>query len=86
MKMRSKIFQLEVDPSGPAFDLEVPLEIIIGTIPLRTFVPTYGQPAFPPPTGLLPPAGGPPPGGAEGGVVSPSAPDLRKLRFFIIYV
>ncbi|KAL8615887.1 hypothetical protein ACOMHN_058956 [Nucella lapillus] len=29
------ILQLNVEPSGPAMDLEVPLEIIIGTIPLR---------------------------------------------------
>lgn len=35
------ILQLEVDPSGPAFDLEVPLEIIIGTIPLRQVVQRY---------------------------------------------
>lgn len=32
------ILQLEVDPSGPGFDLEVPLEIIVGTIPLRQVV------------------------------------------------
>ena len=30
-----------VDPSGPAFDLEVPLEIVIGTIPLRNIQATY---------------------------------------------
>lgn len=29
------VLQLDVDPAGPAFDLEVPLEIVIGTIPLR---------------------------------------------------
>ncbi|XP_052278841.1 arrestin domain-containing protein 3-like isoform X2 [Dreissena polymorpha] len=32
------VLQLEVDPAGPAFDLEVPLELIIGTIPLRQVV------------------------------------------------
>ncbi|XP_013417446.1 arrestin domain-containing protein 3 [Lingula anatina] len=31
-----------VDPSGPAFDLEVPLEILVGTVPLRTTYPQYG--------------------------------------------
>lgn len=70
------ILMLEVDPAGPAFDLEVPLEIIIGTIPLRTFIPSYAQ-QYPPPGGAFPPVGAPPPpGGAEGGAISPSAPDL----------
>ncbi|XP_052278843.1 arrestin domain-containing protein 3-like isoform X1 [Dreissena polymorpha] len=32
------VLQLEVEPAGPAFDLEVPLELIIGTIPLRQVV------------------------------------------------
>ncbi|KAK7115750.1 hypothetical protein V1264_001566 [Littorina saxatilis] len=35
------ILQLNVDPSGMSFDLEVPLEIIIGTIPLREVVSRY---------------------------------------------
>ena len=70
--------QLEVDPAGPAFDLEVPLEIIIGTIPLRTYIPSYAQ-QYPPPGEAFPPVGAPPPpGGAEGGAISPSAPDLRE--------
>ena len=30
-----------MDPSGPALDLEVPLEIIIGTVPLRQVVEQY---------------------------------------------
>ncbi|GFO36973.1 arrestin domain-containing protein 3 [Plakobranchus ocellatus] len=32
------VVQLNVDPSGPALDLEIPLEIIIGTIPLMSVV------------------------------------------------
>ncbi|CAL1533646.1 unnamed protein product [Lymnaea stagnalis] len=40
------ILQLNVDPSGPALDLEIPLEIIIGTIPLRSVVDQY--PPMPP--------------------------------------
>lgn len=36
-------FQLEVVPSGPAFDLKVPLEIIIGTIPLRQDGQSWNQ-------------------------------------------
>ncbi|BFZ02490.1 hypothetical protein BsWGS_05529 [Bradybaena similaris] len=44
------ILQLNVDPSGPSFDLEVPLEILIGTIPLMSVVQQY--PPMPP----LPPA------------------------------
>ena len=73
------ILQLEVDPSGPAFDLEVPLEVIIGTIPLRMFIPTFAS-QYPPPAAPLHPIGGPPPDGAQGGTISPSAPDLRKFK------
>ena len=35
------ILQLNVDPSGPALDLEVPLEIIIGTIPLQHIIEQF---------------------------------------------
>ncbi|BFZ02476.1 hypothetical protein BsWGS_05515 [Bradybaena similaris] len=45
------ILQLNVDPSGPSFDLEVPLEILIGTIPLMSVVQQHRP--MPP----LPPAG-----------------------------
>ncbi|XP_076472508.1 arrestin domain-containing protein 3-like [Babylonia areolata] len=56
------ILQLNVDPSGPALDLEVPLEIIIGTIPLRQVVEMY-PPRAPGPLPAPPQAGyGPPPG------------------------
>ncbi|XP_025077865.1 uncharacterized protein LOC112554340 [Pomacea canaliculata] len=56
------ILQLNVDPSGPSLDLEVPLEILIGTIPLRQVVAQYPprapQPTvgFPLPTGATPSA------------------------------
>ena len=79
------MLQLEVDPSGPAFDLEVPLEVIIGTIPLRMFIPTFAS-QYPPPAAPLHPIGGPPPDGAQGGTISPSAPDLRKLKFHVCLV
>ncbi|XP_059165751.1 arrestin domain-containing protein 3-like [Physella acuta] len=39
--------QLNVDPSGPALDLEIPFDIIIGTIPLLSVVQKY--PPLPPP-------------------------------------
>ncbi|XP_045216784.2 arrestin domain-containing protein 3-like isoform X3 [Mercenaria mercenaria] len=71
------ILQLEVDPSGPAFDLEVPLEVIIGTIPLRQVVQRYypqwqpstqplqpSAPGMPSPAGVIPPDM-PPPSYAE---------------------
>ena len=45
------VFQLNVDPSGPALDLEVPLEIIIGTIPLRQVVEQF--PPHQPPSSRL---------------------------------
>ena len=76
------LFQLNVDPSGPALDLEVPLEIIIGTIPLRQVVeqfpphPASIQP--PPPAGYSAPPGTmyPPPEGASAPYppLDPSAP------------
>ena len=37
--------QFVVDPAGPAFDLEVPLEVTIGTIPLRTYFNDYNAAA-----------------------------------------
>ncbi|KAK3601187.1 hypothetical protein CHS0354_004388 [Potamilus streckersoni] len=52
------ILQFEVDPTGPSFDLEIPLEIIIGTIPLRSAVPPQFLSQYPPPSTMpLPPAG-----------------------------
>ncbi|ESO88266.1 hypothetical protein LOTGIDRAFT_165704 [Lottia gigantea] len=39
--------ELKVDPSGPAFDLCIPFEIIIGTIPLQHIVQQF--PPIPPP-------------------------------------
>ncbi|WAR01022.1 ARRD3-like protein [Mya arenaria] len=70
------ILQLEVDPAGPGFDLEVPLEVIVGTIPLRQVVqqyypmpqPTLSPPSAPPlsqPAGASAPFNLPPPSYAE---------------------
>ncbi|XP_059165745.1 arrestin domain-containing protein 17-like [Physella acuta] len=42
------VLQLNVDPSGPGLDLEVPFEIIIGSIPLMSVVEMY-PPMSPPP-------------------------------------
>jgi hypothetical protein len=39
----SYFLKLIVDPSGPAFDLNVPVELIIGTIPLQSAVQQYQQ-------------------------------------------
>ncbi|XP_071114939.1 arrestin domain-containing protein 3-like [Haliotis cracherodii] len=35
------IIELRVDPVGPAFDLSIPIEILIGTIPVRSAVQRY---------------------------------------------
>lgn len=53
-------FQLVADPSGPAFDLVVPAEIVIGTIPLVSESGNYSAP--PPPVANQPAghSGGPP--------------------------
>lgn len=69
------ILQLNVDPAGPALDLEVPLEIIIGTIPLRQVVERYPPraPAVMPP----PQAGYPPPAGATAPPMEPSMPSAN---------
>ncbi|KAH9523032.1 Arrestin domain-containing protein 3 [Bulinus truncatus] len=42
------VLKLNVDPSGPSRDLEIPLDIIIGTIPLRSVV-NCNPPMAPPP-------------------------------------
>ncbi|KAK6174917.1 hypothetical protein SNE40_013476 [Patella caerulea] len=44
---------LNVDPSGAGMDLVVPIEIIIGTIPLRSVAQQYGVPA-PMPASIYP--------------------------------
>ncbi len=37
-----RIFQLCVEPAGPGFQLEIPLGVIIGSIPLRYTLEQYG--------------------------------------------
>jgi len=42
------VFELEVDPSGPSFDIDLPIAITIGTIPLADswyYYQQYSQPA-----------------------------------------
>ena len=34
-----------VEPSGPAFDLLVSVPIVIGTIPLKQYIPTFVAPS-----------------------------------------
>ncbi|XP_025076865.1 arrestin domain-containing protein 3-like isoform X2 [Pomacea canaliculata] len=71
------ILQLNVEPSGMSLNLEVPLEIIIGTIPLRQVVelcpPRAPQP-FQPPVGFPLPTEAVNISGMDGGSVIPSAP------------
>eukprot|EP00916_Digyalum_oweni_P011297 GHVL01018824.1.p1 GENE.GHVL01018824.1~~GHVL01018824.1.p1 ORF type:complete len:423 (-),score=14.79 GHVL01018824.1:325-1593(-) len=81
------ILQLNVDPSGPATDLEVPLEILIGTIPLRQVIERYPprpaaihphpQAEYGPPPGTM----YPPPGGASAPYqpMDPSAPPMQPM-------
>ncbi|KAJ8303884.1 hypothetical protein KUTeg_017467, partial [Tegillarca granosa] len=40
----SYILEFVIDPSGPAFKLSIPLEIIIGTIPLRSVLQHFQPP------------------------------------------
>lgn len=39
-----------MDPAGPSFDLDIPFEIVIGTVPLRSIVEQSPpmQPTLPP--------------------------------------
>ena len=46
-----------VDPAGPALDLEVPLEIVIGTIPLQNIYGVYHS--GPAPQAVMPMPGAP---------------------------
>ncbi|XP_041373505.1 arrestin domain-containing protein 3-like [Gigantopelta aegis] len=50
------ILEFHVDPSGPSFDLIVPLEVLVGTVPLYSIV-QQNPPMFPPQPNLpfLPP-------------------------------
>ncbi|KAK3098424.1 hypothetical protein FSP39_019320 [Pinctada imbricata] len=67
--------ELIIDPSGPAFKLHVPLEIIIGTIPLNAIVHQRAQQQQ---YGLPPPQGAPHYGLSEGATAppAPSAPEM----------
>ena len=44
--------QIVVDPSGLGFDLEVPVEVVIGSVPFNSVAQQYGmdQSIEPPPT------------------------------------
>ena len=45
-----------VEPSGPAFDLLVSVPIIIGTIPLQQYIPTFVAPPLVPVAADVPPS------------------------------
>ena len=72
--------QLVADPAGPAFDLEAPMEVIIGTVPLQNVQHMYSNA----PSNALSTFGGVMPGvgGTGGGATyqpppyDPSAPPL----------
>ena len=68
--------EFHVDPSGPAFDLVVRIPIIVGTIPLQQFIPTFAPP--PPLENLAPPPAYDSQFG--GGFVTPSAPELDQFK------
>lgn len=71
-------FQMVVDPSGPSFDLYVPLEVVIGSIPLAEIAQQHGM--------SLPPLAskGQPPSGAPQGLYTESVmpTSFRKLQIF----
>ena len=83
--MYDVIFQITVDPSGIGFDLDVPVEVVIGSIPLASVAQQYGfniqQPAIPSA-----------PGAPEGLYTDPTAgqtpglamPNMRMYSFISI--
>ena len=65
-----------MDPSGPSTDLEVPLDVTVGTIPLRSYFDAYSDAAAQ--AGYAPPAGPTPWGGPQPGPAfsDPRAPPM----------
>ena len=79
--MLSSNSQIVVDPAGPALDLYVPVEVVIGSIPLAPIAQQYGM--ILPPLPSAPPQGEAPPGmpmGLYSDAVMPTS--LRKCLFF----
>ena len=68
--------EFHVDPAGPAFDLVVRIPIVVGTIPLQQFIPTFAPP--PPLENLAPP----PEYDSQfaGGFAAPSVPELDQFK------
>ena len=60
--------ELNVDPSGPAYDLVVRIPVIVGTIPLTQYIPS-----------LVPFFHSESPGGFSN-PSAPSAPDLEQFK------
>jgi hypothetical protein len=78
--------QLTVDPSGPAFDLHVPVPTIIGSIPLAATLQQYGAPAPYPPPAPGPSAPGMPPMNYDDSTM-PTAPPAAyppNMRKFVV--
>ena len=70
-------FQLTVDPSGVGFDLDVPLQVVIGSIPLASIAQQYGL--------NIPTTIEPPPAGAPAGLYGDaSLPNIRKFCLFFL--
>ena len=73
------IFQMTVDPSGIGFDLNVPVEVVIGSIPFSSIAQQYGfnvqQTIEPPPPGAPEGLYSDPNAGQAPGV---SMPNMRK--------
>ena len=71
--------EFHVDPSGPSFDLVVRIPVIVGTIPLTQYIPTFAPP--PPLDNVAPPPSYESefPGGFSH-PSAPSAPDLEQFK------
>jgi hypothetical protein len=67
---------MNVDPSGLGFDLNVPVEVVIGSIPLASIAQQHGMTVPSAPSQPLPP---PPPGAPQGLYSDSSLPtNIRK--------
>ena len=58
--------QMSVEPSGLGFGLHVPVEVVIGSIPLNAIAQQYGMTLPPPPPQPDPSLPPPPPGAPQG--------------------
>jgi len=75
--------EFHVEPKGPAFDLVVGIPIIIGTIPLQQYMPTFvAPPPLPYPSSAPPPATYDPPPGYDSAMAPSAPPPVEQFQLY----